>query len=242
MRIAFSGTANTGKTTMINIFSDIWKNYKTPAYTYRDLIKEKNLSHSSGTTADTQSEILNFMVDQLTEYTSEPKIIYDRCPMDNLAYTLWCYEKQVEGFDKPYVDLAISKVKESMRHLDIIFLFKYDETILVENDGLRDTNIEYIKEIDNIFEAIYQQYSQNLHADIFFPKDDSPCVIKLPTSINDRIQTMRDYLNTDGDLYGEDESIFNPNNLSELEKLVKQQQNALAIEAREKELYSKFRI
>lgn len=242
MRIAFSGTANTGKTTLINKFSENWKNYKTPARTYRDLIREKQLPHSSQATPDTQLEILKFMVSQCEEYTKESKIVYDRCPLDNLAYTLWCHDKQIEGFDKPFVDLAISITKESMRHLDIIFILKYDTIIKVEDDGLRDANIEYIKEVDNIFEALYQQYTQNLHADVFFPKDDSPCLIKLPTSIQERIAVIADYIDPDGELYGDEESIFNPNNLNQLEQLVQQQKNALEAEQRERELYNKFKI
>ena len=65
MRIAFSGTANTGKTTLIKNFLAVWSQYNTPEKTYRDLIKDNNLPHSSLTTVDSQWEILNFMIDQL---------------------------------------------------------------------------------------------------------------------------------------------------------------------------------
>ena len=73
MRIAFSGTANTGKTTIINNFLAVWSQYKTPEKTYRDIIKEKNLPHSSSTTTDTQWDILNFMIDQLQSLMQQPQ-------------------------------------------------------------------------------------------------------------------------------------------------------------------------
>ena len=131
MRIAFSGTANTGKTTIINNFLAVWSQYKTPEKTYRDIIKEKNLPHSSSTTTDTQWNILNFMIDQLQSYDKKSKVVFDRCPLDNLAYTLWAYDKGIEGFDKKYVDKCITLTKESMRHLDIIFLLEYDDSIKI---------------------------------------------------------------------------------------------------------------
>jgi len=66
-------------------------------------------------------------------------------------------EKVIEGFDKKFVDKCITITKESMRHLDIIFLLRYDPSIPIEDDGVRDTNKEYIIEIDNIFGALYEQ-------------------------------------------------------------------------------------
>ena len=65
MRIAFSGTGNSGKTTLVKSFLYTWKSYSTPEKTYRDIIEEEGLSHSSATTTDTQEKILNFMIDQV---------------------------------------------------------------------------------------------------------------------------------------------------------------------------------
>ena len=242
MRISFSGTANTGKTTLITNFLHVWPQYKTPARTYRDLIKEKNYSHSSQSTPETQLDVLSFMIGQLAEFPVGSKVIHDRCPLDNLAYTLWCHEKGIEGFDKQFVDTSIALARESMKNLDIIFLLSYDDSIKIEADGLRETNKEYILEIDNIFKVLYDQYSQNLSADIFFPKDDSPCVIPLPASPQQRIDLISEYISPQGELYGEEESIFNPEKLNELEVLVKQQSLALEAERRERELYNKFKI
>ena len=54
MKIAFAGAHNTGKSTLIKSFLQKWQMYKTPSKTYRDIIKEKDLKHSSNTTAETQ--------------------------------------------------------------------------------------------------------------------------------------------------------------------------------------------
>jgi len=240
MRIAISGTSNTGKSTLVKNFLAVWLKYTTPEKTYRDVLTEKNLQHSSKTSTETQWEVLNFMVVQLQKTSKKDNIIFDRCPLDNLAYTLWAHSKSIEGFDKEFVDKCIKIVKESLRHIDIIFLLNYDKSITIENDGMRDTDPTYIVEVDNIFNALFEQYTQNYDADIFFPKDDSPGVIKLPTSIKQRIDTISEYIDPSGDLYGDEHSIFNPEKLDELEALVKYQKAALDQEEKEKELWKKF--
>ena len=240
MRIAFSGTANTGKTTLLKNFLAVWSQYSTPEKTYRDVIKAKNLPHSSLTTTETQWEILNLMIDQLQSYDKKSKVVFDRCPLDNLAYTMWAYGKGIDGFDKEYVDKCVTLTKESMRHIDIIFLLNYDETIKIVDDGLRDVDNTFIKEIDNIFAALYEQYYQNPEADIFFPKHDSPGIIPLPTNPQRRIDIISEYLTPQGDIYGDEHSLFNPDKLNELETLVRQQKAALDQENREKDLYKKF--
>ena len=240
MRIAFSGTANIGKTTLIKNFLAVWSQYTTPEKTYRDVIKEKNLPHSSSTTTETQWEILNLMIDQLQSHDKKSKVVFDRCPLDNLAYTMWAYGKGIDGFDKEYVDKCVALTRESMRHIDIIFLLNYDETIKIVDDGLRDVDPTFIKEIDNIFAALYEQYYQNPEADVFFPKHDSPGIIPLPTNPQRRIDIISEYLTPQGDIYGDEHSLFNPDKLNELEALVRQQKAALDQENREKDLYKKF--
>ncbi len=242
MRIAFSGTANSGKTTLLKSFLYTWSNFITPEKTYRDILIEKELNHSSSTTTETQSEVMNFMVDQLLENSKEQNIVYDRCPLDSLAYTLWSNDKEQEGFTREFVTEQITLCKESLRNLDIIFLCKFDEKLGVEDDGFRDVDKQYIKEVDNIFDSLYQQYMQNPQADIFYPKDDSPAVILLPNSTQERIDLLAEYITPEGEMYGDEHSILNPNNLDELELLVKQQQSALDKETKEKELFAKFGI
>ena len=78
MRIAFSGTGNSGKSTLVKSVLYTWKTYTTPKKTYRDLIKEEELTHSSNTTLDTQDKILNFMIDQVQGSTLSDQIVYDK--------------------------------------------------------------------------------------------------------------------------------------------------------------------
>tara|TARA_R110002020_G_scaffold201949_4_gene404899 strand:- start:14328 stop:15080 length:753 start_codon:yes stop_codon:yes gene_type:complete len=243
MRIAFSGTAHSGKSTLLNSFLYTWKNFESPKKTYRDLLKEESLTHSSKTTSKTQERILDFMLDQLQEYDKDSKVVYDRCPLDNIAYTMWCHDKNKKGFSKTFVSKQIQLMRESMRFLDIIFLCRYNEQSGQSTDNgnkLREKDTRFIKEIDNIFFSLYNQYMHNPEADIFFPKGDTPCIIILPDDQQGRIDLISEYVNTDGELFGEEESILNPDNIDKLEQLVKEQEKARDKEETEKELYKKF--
>jgi len=238
MRIAFSGTGNSGKSTMVKSFLHTWQQYETPEKTYRDILEEENLTHSTETSIETQNKILDFMVDQVVSYDKDSKVVFDRCPLDNVAYTLWCNEKEKDGFTREFVTKQISMMKESMRSLDIIFLCRFDVNQQVQDDGFRETNVEFILEVDNIFNSLFQQYTQNPEADIFFPKGDSPAVIELPHKAQERIDLVAQYIGNEGDLIEDEPSILS--NIDELESLLYQQENAKDAEDKEKELYKKF--
>ena len=243
MRISISGTAHSGKSTLLDSFLHTWKNYESPKQTYRDLLKEESLDHSSKTTPKTQERILDFMIDQLQEHDKDSKVAYDRCPLDNIAYTMWCNEKGKKGFTREFVAKQIKLMRESMRYLDIIFLCRYNQQYgdtTENNNELREKDSSYIKEVDNILYSLYQQWMQNPEADIFFPKEDTPCIIVLPDDQQQRIDLIAEYIDPLGEQYSEEESILNPQNLNELENLVKQQQGALDQEEKEKELYKRF--
>ena len=126
MRIAFSGTGNSGKTTLLKSFLYTWSTYNTPDKTYRDLIEEENLPHSSKLTTTTQESILNFMIDQTQSTSKDDNTAFDRCILDNIAYSMWAHDKKVEGFTKKFVTNQIKLMKEAMRSLDIIFLCRFD--------------------------------------------------------------------------------------------------------------------
>jgi len=93
MRIAISGTACQGKSTLIKDFLDQWPMYTTPTKTYRDVIVEKSLSHSSVTNKDTQWEILNFMIDELKKLLKGIKL-YLIAVLLTISYTVYGLNKK----------------------------------------------------------------------------------------------------------------------------------------------------
>lgn len=224
MRIAFSGAACTGKTTTINAFLSKWPDYKKLSTSYRDLIKSNK--HSKQTDKRTQQAILDFMVEQQKPHTPHDKIIYDRCPLDNIVYSIWAHEKGRKGFTDNFINSSIGKVQEGMRSLDIIFLMTRDLMGPIEASIHRETDPQYIIETDNIFKAIYKQI-QTTGASPFFPQNDSPALIEIAGTTEERIEQISQYVTPEGNMYGEDQSLINMDEIAKMEQLLRDQKGIL---------------
>jgi len=224
MKIAFSGSGNVGKSTLIQSFLKKWPMYRTPAKTYRDIIKENDLKHSSNTTAETQLLILDWMTQTLEANKNEKHVVYDRCPLDNLAYTLHAAEKDQVSED--VLGVTVDVVRRSLKNLDIIFWIKYDPSIKIVDDGLRDANLNYIKEIDDIFAGLYEQYSDDLEKTPFFIAEDCPAIIPIENipNLDDRIAWVGEFIDQKGDLIETQDSILDPKNLEMMEQMLRDQQ------------------
>ena len=190
--------------------------YESPKETYRDrLVKDK---HSKDTTPDNQWGILDFMLEQLQEYRKGDHVIFDRCPLDNIVYSLWATDKGIDGFDTEFIDKCIPLVRESMKFIDIMFFIPITSAapIEIEGDGIRETDKEYISEIDNIFKAMYQQW---LSPDSrFFPADDKPAIIEVFGNRVERRRMMQLYLDEESGEMVEGEGIMDVNEVEDIER------------------------
>ena len=231
MRIAFSGTANTGKSTLVRDFLTVWHMYKTPQQSYRDVIVDENLGHSKQTSKQSQKRILDFMVEQLRGKTTKDNVVYDRCPIDNIVYSMWSNDKQDSDIDDDFIAHCIPLVRESIKDLDIIFWIPFNDQIAIRDDNMRETDENYIREIDNIFEVIYKQFLYNDKFPLFDP-EDKPAMIKIEsTARHERLIEIARYIGLDGDSINPDEQWIktlagfedNPEGKQAVEDLLNQQ-------------------
>jgi predicted ATPase len=230
MRIAISGASNSGKSTLINSFLRRWPMYATPMKSYRDILKEHNLDHSTKTNEETQLLILDSMMKVQEGFKSTDNIIFDRCTWDNLAYTL--VANSYEQVSDEVTAASISFVKESMKDIDIIFWLEYDSDIKVLDNGTRDTNTDYIKEVDGVFKQLYEHYSNDLETDIFYPKEDCPAIIPVEgKTVDDRIFYISQFIDDTGRLIEPDSSLFSEENLQILEQMLTDQTKAKSDDA-----------
>lgn len=222
MRVSISGASNTGKSTLINAFIRRWPMYETPKTTYRDVIKEENLDHSANTNEITQLKILQWMLDEQDKYNTESNVIYDRCPWDALAYTLQASEANL--ISDEVTAAVIDIVKASLKNIDIIFWLQYDPDIKVLNNGVRETDLNYIKNTDQIFSDLFFQYSDHLDNTPYYLAQDTPAIIKVEgKTVDDRIGWIAEFLGTDGKLIDTNSSILAPENLDLMEQMLKEQ-------------------
>lgn len=225
MRIAISGTSNSGKTTLINAFLRRWPMYGTPMKSYRELINEHELNHSSKTSEETQLLILDSMMKVQEQYKSSDNVILDRCTWDNLAYTL--VANSYDQVSDEVTAASISFVKESMKNIDIIFWLGYDSDIKILDNGVRDSNLDYIKEVNGVFAQLYEHYNDNLESDIFYPKEDCPAIIPVEgKTVDDRLFYISQFIDEKGELIEPDSNLFSEENLQILEQMLTDQTKA----------------
>lgn len=220
MRIAFSGAACTGKTTTVNAFLQRWPQYSMPQTSYRSLLAEG--THSKNTTSKLQKDILQFMVDQQTQYTLHDNVAYDRCVLDNIIYSMWAFDKNKKGFTEKYIKESLTLVHKGMRNLDIIFYMTRDMMGPVEDNSIREKDPQYVEEIDNLFKATASQISAK-RASPFFPANDSPALIEISGSIQERMEQISLYVTAEGTMYGEEQSLVTTEEISKMEALLRQQ-------------------
>jgi len=240
MRIAITGAACQGKSTLVEDFIKKWPSYKRSKESYRTVIKEENLKINKEADSNSQLKILNCLIDDLQVTEKTDKIIFDRCPLDNLVYSMWSFEKGCSDIDKDFIDKCIPLVRESMRHLDIVFFIPITKVspVKIEEKKLRETDKTFIKETDNIFKAIHRSYFTGQSP--FFPKDDSPAIIEIFGTPEERIKMIELYLNSEGNLHGEEESVLSKESLDYMETILSANKKAKDKEDEEIRLRKKF--
>ena len=170
MRIAISGSQCTGKSTLIRDMLASWPMYKQPSKTYRDIIIESGALHSSKTTQDTQLVIRDWMVKEIGKAKKSDNIIFDRCLLDNVIYSMWAYGRSGEPLDKEFIDESLTLCRESMRKLDFIFYIPSDrDNIDIEDDLLRDTDPVFRQEIDEMFRYVLNVWKTKPDSSKLFP-------------------------------------------------------------------------
>lgn len=206
MKIAISGTSCTGKTTYIKDFLKKWPMYATSTSTYREILKEKKLSHSSEGTEESQRIILNYLVDQAIESCKKDHIILDRCVLDNFVYTTWLFLN--EKVSEKFLEETRTLTRETLKLYDIIFFIPLTKVAPIEfvEDSLRDPNPVYREEIDNIFKAYMSSYLKSDGK--IFPSEDCPAVIEIFGNPRERIKLTELYITEKGEPFGEDQSLI----------------------------------
>lgn len=192
------GTQNTGKSTfirdLIGHYEGTENEFKTVGCDYRKKIEEAGLSINRKGNLAAQKIIMDTLVEQVDIIRGMPEGNYvtDRTPIDAYAYTVYLFRHNPElGITQADLDEMMAKVKKSMSGYDLIVFIDLDncQNVEVVDDTFRDTNLEYRKEIDQIF----KETIVGLRSEIFG---------KLDTSIfGDRNQRVDLFETRDGHLF-----------------------------------------
>ena len=197
------GTQCNGKSTLVEQFLKRWPMYKHPKLTYRNKVKTGKLKSSEEGTEVSQKAILNTIIDdtQKAIATGEDFLVFDRCVIDNVAYSLWLNERGKVS-DSFIIDSRLIAI-ETIKMFDIVFYVPLREEIEIVPRKGRAIDPVYRQEIDNIFRALVGTYEKNLG--IFFPKEDCPAVITLEGPPDLRIEQIPMYIKPSGKFFDEED-------------------------------------
>ncbi len=146
MRIAVSGTHRTGKSTLIDEFLRQHPDFVHEPEPYTVLVEELGEEFSAEPCVDDFLRQLEFNITRLKQHQRGERVIYERCPIDFVAY-IECVSATTS------TGSVLDKVRESMQHLDLIVYLPIDNTI----DAGDEEFPKLRKAVDRRLNAIYNE-------------------------------------------------------------------------------------
>jgi len=182
MRIAVSGSHCSGKSTLIDAFLIEHPNYVHEPEAYDVLQELHGESFAAEPTADDLMRQLEYLVRRLGVYKPDDLVVFERSPVDYLAYMLALEKLQRSGADRRLSNCAADIVSQSIALLDLIAFIPIDgsriETPEDEDPRLRRSVDKILGEI--LLEDDLGLFAENRHQ-----------VVEVAGSIEQRLQAMR---------------------------------------------------
>ena len=103
--------------------------------------------------------------------SSATDVIFDRAPVDYLAYSQFTAD-----IDDEFVQSMVPAVRESLDHLDILAFVPGSERwpVEMEADGIRPVDLDYRDRVDAIFKEIYRDGRFGV-----LPAENAPLLVEL---------------------------------------------------------------
>jgi predicted ATPase len=120
MRIAVSGTHGVGKSTLIDEFLRQHPEFAHEPEPYTVMVEDLGEEFSGEPCVEDFRRQLEFNIERLGQYATNANVIYERCPVDFVAY--------IHSLDPPSAEDLLESVTEAMRQLDVIVYLPFDAT------------------------------------------------------------------------------------------------------------------
>jgi predicted ATPase len=145
MRIAVSGTHCTGKSTLIDEFLRAHKDFAPEPEPYMVLVEDFSEEFSDEPRVDDFFRQLEFNANRLRQHARGESVIYERCPLDFLAY--------IDALNSESVEAAVDPVAEAIQFLELIVYVPLDDSIEVPDEEYPKLR----KAVDRRLSAIFRE-------------------------------------------------------------------------------------
>lgn len=139
MRIAVSGTHGVGKSTLIDEFLRLHPEFEHEPEPYEVLVEEYGEEFSEEPTVEDFLRQLEFNLERLGQHVSGEKVIYERCPLDFLAY--------LNALDANVPEALLKRILDAMQQLDLIVYLPLEHEGGGEYPKLRRSMDHHLSEI-----------------------------------------------------------------------------------------------
>ncbi|MBY0500709.1 MAG: ATP-binding protein [Alphaproteobacteria bacterium] len=187
MRIAVSGTHFMGKSTLIHDLIKIHPEYKYESEPYYQL-EEQGFEFSLESTLECFLKQLDYSIDQLSQTAQEPNFIYDRCPVDFIAYTMYIADQEFTDINESYIAERFPIVKEALNTLDLIVFLPITKEDIIHYD---EEDASYRSAVDRCFKSLYLDEVCDI-----FSAYDHPRIIEIWGDRQSRIKKINQYLSS----------------------------------------------
>ena len=124
MRIAVSGTHGVGKSTLIDEFLRTHQEFVHEPEPYAVLVEDFGEEFSDEPNVEDFLRQLEFNIERLRQHTPGEKVIYERCPVDFLAY--------IDALEPRSVEALLGPVSEALQSLDLIVYLPLEDGQTIE--------------------------------------------------------------------------------------------------------------
>ncbi len=179
MRIAISGSHSLGKSTVVNEWVAKHPSFHREEEPYRalGLYGPYEILFRDASTKLHNGIQMYYNISRIHRYAeSTDEVIFDRAPVDYLAYSQYTANQGSTDIDDAFVESMVPAVRESLDHLDILaFVPKSDHwPVEMELDGIRPVDHAYRDEVVEIFKQIYRGGRFRV-----LPDGNAPLVVEL---------------------------------------------------------------
>jgi hypothetical protein len=134
MRVAISGTHCCGKSTLIDELLRGHPEYNHEREPYAVFEEDYGEMLAAEPSAEDFHRQLEFMVERLETYRPGDRVIFERSPVDFLAYMLALDDLGRSGSDSRLIEVSLSEVRDAVQLLDLIVFLPLDERSVVAEE------------------------------------------------------------------------------------------------------------